>query len=240
MNLDNNFINYILIAVIIIFVIHMLFKKNEQFDQESEQECNSENIPENIMKNIKCEKKETKNFYDNYYGAHLNAYDVSHNYCYDKNDDVSEDCPIPINSQDVNDYLFDHKIKEYEECPPPVKSIKQFNNDFFSFRDITQQNTTSNIDPVDRITQLYLEDNNDFSRRYPNLKIKDVYDTVTKGVDLHKRKCVRLPDFDNINYDGYEMSYGAHPMHLTRDEWEYENESVMNGGEIKPGLTGYT
>ena len=216
MNSNNNLLNYILIAVVIIFIIHILFKKT-----------NGESFNPNIEEDVKCEKKETKNFYDHYHGAHLHS------------TDVKNDCPIPTNRHEVNDYIFNHNIAEQEKCPLPVKSIKKFHDDFFRFRDITQQNTTSNIDPVDRITQLYLEDNTEFARRYPNLKISDIFDKITAGpTNLYKRHCARLPSFDNINYDGYKMSHGAHPMHLTRDNWTYENEKVMNGGEIKPGLRG--
>ena len=62
------------------------------------------------------------------------------------------------------------------------------------------------------------------------MKIKDVYDEAVNGPNLYERRCVRLPQFDNVNFDGYHMSYGQHPMHLTRDKWFF-NEPRYQGGQ---------
>jgi hypothetical protein len=153
-----------------------------------------------------------------------------------------DECPLtknscPIDRNDhytkkyVTKYLFDSGIT-CDKNPKPPKTVKQFHKDFFSFRDKTYGNSSMREDPVDKIQRLYLDGNNDIARRYPNMRIKDLYDEITAGPKLYERQCVRLPNFDNVNPEGYYMSAGSPALTLTRSNWTYPNEKIINGGSI--------
>ncbi len=225
MNSDNNLINYILFAVIIAFLVHILFK-----NANSGENYEPVQVPlemEERLQSAPIKRKRTDwRFVD---------YDEPSQMCAL---DKESRCPLPKNEEDTNIYLTKFLLGEREECPKPAKPIKQFHKDFFNFRDLTQVNTSIRMDAVDKIQQLYLQGNTSEARRYPNMKIKDIFDEVTKAPSLYHRQCVRLPKFENINYDGYYMSYGQHPMDLTRDNWRYSREKVINGAEISNGMYG--
>lgn len=154
---------------------------------------------------------------------------------------VPSGCPV----KDVEDenliYLKDYLLGERVPCPLPSQTIDQFNKNFFDFRDkYTYQNSSMHEDPVDFIQNLYLSGNLDEARMYPNMKIKDIFDSATQGINLYERSCVRIPEFDNAIPDGYRYNAGTPGTLLTRDKWRYKNEKVMNGGEINnTGLHGY-
>ncbi len=117
------------------------------------------------------------------------------------------------------------------------KSTKEFSDDFFSFRDSTQMNSSMRFDAVDKIQDLYLSGNLEHAKGFPeNVKIKDLFDCATSGPTIYKRSCVRLPTFDNMNPVGHYASYGTPGLYATADQWQYPNEKIMNGGEIDNGI----
>lgn len=211
----SNLIVYIFIAVIVIFVVHTLF--NSIYNKEEYDDI--ESIPIELSNN-------DYNMID--YEEPIKTHKI----------DKNNECPLIINNDETDAYLTTQLAGDMEQCDRPVKSRKQFNKDFFNFRDLTQNNSNWGPDPVDNIQQLYLSGNTDEARSHPGMKIKDIFDEATKGHSLYDRHCVRLPKFDNINFDGYYMSYGQHPMHQTRDNWTYPKEKIINGGEINNGLYG--
>jgi hypothetical protein len=224
---QNNIINYILLAFIVAFTIHLLFNKLNKFKRDEKEV----EVYKNVYKNV---HKKTDEKYPTFKFIDYNKPSIE-----DK-DSVYEQCPLPKNQQETNEYLTKYLLGNRQECPLPTKSKDQFRKDFFAFRDLTENSSSFRYDPVDKIQQLYLQGNLSKARRYPNIKIKDIFDSTTStGPNLYMRHCVRLPKFDNINYDGYKMSYGAHPMHNTRDNWKYSNEKIINGGEISDGLIGH-
>jgi len=123
-----------------------------------------------------------------------------------------------------------------KKCKTPVKSRKDFHKDFFNFRDTTNKVSTHKFDAVDKIQQLYLQGNLGEAHGTQGKRIKDIFDEAVAGPNLYTKPCVRLPDFDNVNFDGYKAEPGVHGMSLTAPNWVYPNESVNNGGEIDIGL----
>lgn len=150
----------------------------------------------------------------------------------------TDTCAIPLPDDDFNfEQVTKYMTGEHETCHT-VKSRKKFNDDFFRFRDLTENNSSERFDPVDKIQQLKLDGNLGQIERRPNMKIMDLYDEITSEPNLYKKSCYRLPTFDSVNFDGYYMSAGTHPIQITADLWKYPNEKVMNGGDIRPGLRG--
>jgi len=143
--------------------------------------------------------------------------------------------PLKENDIESLDLTYSKKI----ECCKPIQSIQDFNKDFFDFRDYTYNNSSMKLDSVDKITDLYLDSGLNYSKKYPNEKIKDVFDDLTNnGVNLYQQKCVRLPYYDNTIQDGYNTSF-IDGTHLTRDNWIYKNENQLNGGLIDKNLNSY-
>ncbi len=160
---------------------------------------------------------------------------------HDPDSDVEHivNCPVEKNLEDNDFYVQKILLGNNEVCPEKTQSKKDFHKDFFSFRDSVYNISTWRNDPVDKITSLYLDGNRSQARRYPNMKIKDLFDNLTSGPNLYERQCVRLPKYDNINPNGYRFSYGNPGMQSVRDNWEYPNEKIMNGGEIVNNIYGH-
>lgn len=142
-------------------------------------------------------------------------------------------CPLRENDLKT-EYYIRKQLLSNDQCPKPAQSINEFNKDFFKFRDHTWENSSMTLDPVDKITDLYLSGNLGQANN-SNMKIKDVYDNLTKGTNPYSRDCVRLPYFDNTMNDGYNYSFVS-GMHNTRDTWMYENENQLNGGLVDKNL----
>jgi hypothetical protein len=240
---QNNIINCIFIAVAVVFVVHCLFKKirtenmtdlnnvkkSVTFTDNSE---NSGDLDKNISESELQTKTKLKTRCPSF---KFKDYDEPQIY----SPVPKSTCPLPQNEKETGEYLTQFLLGRRPVCPTPIKSKKEFNNDFFNFRDLTHNNSSQRYDSVDKIQQMYLQGNLDEAHRNPNMKIKDLFDETTKGPNKYTRSCVRLPQFDNINNDGYQMSYGTHPMHLTRDNWTYSNEKTMNGAQMNNGLYGH-
>jgi len=118
-------------------------------------------------------------------------------------------------------------------CPKPVKSIKQFNKDFFKFRDYIENNSSMHVDPVDKINAMRLDGTLDKVNN--GMKIKDIYDNLTGGINLYDKPGVRIPKFDNTMNDGFNFNFQT-GLHNTRDEWEYPNDKEMNTGRLEYNL----
>jgi len=213
MVINQNVISYALLAIVIIVIVHLLFNNSKFVDTYDGKIRKRNFVP------MTYNKPETK------------IYDFH-------SDEVSSDgdCPVTRNDDNHSQYLQKTLLGTREVCPNPTQSTKNFHNDFFNFRDSIYQNSSIREDSVDKIQSLYLDGNLSQARRYPNMKIKDLFDELTKGPNLYERQCVRLPQFDNINPDGYHLSYGTPGTSLTRDNWSYKNEKIMNGGRIVDDL----
>ena len=153
-------------------------------------------------------------------------------------------CDVIKENDLKTEYYVEKRLsgKDYERCPQDVKSIKQFNKDFFNFRDkYTYENSSMRPDAVDKVINLQLSGSLSKARGTSGRKITDIYDEVTGcGPNLYERTCVRAPYFDNTMHDGY-LGFDSNMingMHLIRDTWKYANENSMNGGELDKNLYG--
>ena len=273
-----NIINFALVAVVVAITIHILFKtvkvdrsviiddfkKTGKRGKESfTNKINYTNDTSEVDSDPKYDI-DMRNTYGsrNTYGTHglYNIYNKHNVEGFNIDNGDTTGCPVIQNELDNKVYLDKFLLNEYEKCPDTIaatiqpknrESADEFHKNFFNFRDKTLNSSSFRVDPVDKITQLYLQGNISGARRYPGMKISDLFDSITAGPKLYERQCVRLPHtqsdgsqtsrlrqrkFDNVNYDGYYMNYGSPGLSLTRDEWTYDKEKIMNGGEIVDNL----
>ena len=145
----------------------------------------------------------------------------------------------PNNSVDVKSQYYTDRylLGSADICPKPTQSIKQFNKDFFKFRDTyTNENSSIRLDPVDNIVNMYLDGDLGEARGDKNKTIKEVYDKLTTtGPNLYPNKNVRIPKFDNTMNDGYDFKFLT-GMHNVRDTWDYKGDNEMNSGILEPTL----
>ena len=82
-------------------------------------------------------------------------------------------------------------ISESYGCEKPVKSIKQFHDEFFKFRDHIHGSSSMRYDPVDKMMNMKLDGDlskNDAKHNSNNSpKIKDIYDNLTAGVKQYSK-----------------------------------------------------
>ncbi len=267
MDANNNILKFAVIAIIVLFIVRLLFKKSDspisvraesmvnspRYISRRHRKCMVNTIPVSSPGTDSVPKKEgfESNSEDNslyhtedeqsiqqLYDHPIKIPRKSYKFVdYDdktafNNFDATGRCPLKFVEGKNNLYMQNFLNNTQEEKIKPAISRKQFHNDFFGFRDLTEQNSSIRQDPVDLIQQMYLDGNLGAARRFPNMKIKDIFDAATQGPNLYERQCVRLPHFDNINFDGYLMSNGSPGLMTTRTDWEYDNEKIMNGGKI--------
>jgi len=224
--LDKNLITYIIIIIVIVIIIKKLSVNSQNVDDVLNTNQTKPKKLDSFDPNIKDKKspnivKIKKN--------HPDGYDLENAYL------DTKACPIIDGNDYSNDEYVTRFLTETDQQKPScnkVKSIKQFNNDFFKFRDNIENSSSNRIDPVDKINQLTIDSNLDFAKSYPNMNIKDVYDELTKAPDLYTKPYVRNPKFDDMNYDGWVAQTGSPGLILNQEEWKYNNEKMMNGGRI--------
>ena len=135
-----------------------------------------------------------------------------------------------IVKQKTNNVLENDIVEGHVEiCPRPPQTIKQFNTDFFNFRDKIELNTSIQQDTVDKITDLFLDGT---IWKVPDGQTKpigELYDELTKRPDFSK-DCTRIPTFDSVMYDGYNpQNVTVTGLYNNGEEWVYKNEYDMNG-----------
>jgi hypothetical protein len=122
-----------------------------------------------------------------------------------------------------------------EECPKDAITIKQFNKDFFNFRDKTTNNSSLIYDPVDKINDMFIDGTIWTPKVGEDVKpIADIFDDLTKNVNINS-DCTRIPTFESVMYDGYEPEQLT-GLYSSGNEWIYKNESDMNGGQLDTKL----
>jgi len=130
-----------------------------------------------------------------------------------------------------NEIIDGHK----EICPINAQSIKDFNKDFFNFRDKTHNNSSIIYDAVDKVTDLTLNG----GWWTPPVgeevaKISDIYDKLTQRPDF-QTACTRIPSFDSVMYDGYEPK-SVTGLYSNGNEFVYDKELSINGGKLEDKL----
>jgi len=138
-------------------------------------------------------------------------------------------------------YYNNRKIMEHEGdgvrvkkiCPRKTQTNNEFNKDFFAFRDKVYHSSSMFYDSVDKMNEMILNEGSD----QKNMKIKDIYDNLTKNINLYSDKCTRVPYFDNTMHDNFNYDFIS-GMHNTQDDWMYNCENEMNGGALENNFYG--
>lgn len=77
------------------------------------------------------------------------------------------------------------------------------------------------------------EKNIDFKLMNSSNKIQDIYNSYTNNYKDYEKKKIINNNQDKILDGASDLSY------YVPDTWIYENENIINGGNIQDGLTGY-
>ncbi len=175
--MSTKIIIFAITAIVIIYIVNKMYKtKKETFKKET----------------FKKVKKDMQ---------HISSYDLD--FDYDPNESLDGMClydtkpeslllntyPLsgeqPLHDMGDNNYY----ISESYGCKKPVRSIKQFHDEFFKFRDYhTNENSSMRYDPVDKIRNMKLD--GDLSKndaKYKSMKIKDIYDNLTAGAEQYSK-----------------------------------------------------
>lgn len=174
---------------------------------------------------------------------------LNKNYNVNENENIIE----PIES--MKHVRFSDKLDYYEEMEPQIISsilppIKVFedksskSSSFYSntwygnyyledandkeLKNIYKTNNDMNLNPRPED-----EKNIDFKLMNSSNKIKDIYNSYTNNYKDYEKKKIINNNQDKILDGASDLSY------YVPDTWIYENENIINGGNIQDGLTGY-
>lgn len=231
------FLSYIIIALIIALVIHLVSKiMKPQFEgMANVGSCsvNKINGPSSkkldnlaMIKEEEVEDKitgfeKTKSIVENMADVELGNVDKSN-------------CTVCKTSEQVDDYVRESLLHSAKVCKEEnvltPEEVNRHRNDYISFRNGVFQ-PSNGVDAVDKINDLYLSGNTDITRNFKDMKIKDLYDYVTKN--NFSSSSDKKEAFNN-NSD--LIIAGSRGDFLAKDNWVYEDEKVMNGGEFMDGI----
>ena len=109
--------------------------------------------------------------------------------------------------------------------PKPTPS--QFNDDFFGFRNVTNNMASSfESNPIDKINCLRQKGDLNLLNNCEPVKIKDLYDNLMKPIDLYNNVNIRQPNIERLD----RGIYSNLPFEVSANEWKYSNENALNGG----------
>jgi hypothetical protein len=140
--------------------------------------------------------------------------------------DPSQGCTVCENDLAVDDYirrnLISTECKETADVKGPVEqfngdAVEKYRSDHFNFRNFTNQMANGGNDAVDRVNELYLQENTDNANVHKGTTIKDLYHSLTKSDNLHGQPCSK--------FQGPTMS-----DNLVEGTAHISNENVDNGG----------
>jgi len=214
-------IKYLLFIVIIILFLQIVYQnvspKKESFDHKTIQESKDNEIYFPLPKYHK--RKVRTQFNDGVIKC-------------------DKTCKLRDIDNDTDEYINKNLLNNGGAMCPESKTtgekINEFHKDFFNFRDKTCNNSSMMYDSVDKVADLYMSGDITTNRNTPNMKIKDLFDYTTQGPNLYTKPCVRVPHFDNINFDGYTFDLGTTTTNMlnTADKWAYKPDYLMNDGKF--------
>lgn len=196
---DNDILNMILVAIAIIIIVHFIFGKNKIDTYQPV----TFDIQQPYNKQYKSCHKKVKN----------NPLHIFRSKCNEDKYSLNTIEAVPSSSECS---LSDQPLES------PCQTIKQFNNDFFNFRNYTFKNSSMTIDPVDKINQLYLSGDLSITEKCKVEKIKDIYDKATHEFPDYQRTCVRTPDITNPESNLF--SFESPIKGITSHDPEFRNQ----------------
>lgn len=222
---------YIVLILIVAIFIHKYIQNKSNHGKNNNNNIN--NINNNGNQN---NSKLTEQFEKTTNDESKNINDYATTFDLNNTNFVLNACPITDESNFAGtEYVNKLLLDTQQICPneKPMKTIDEFHNNFFGFRNMTEQNSSIRQDPVDIMNNIIVN-----QQSLSNKKIKDIYDKITAGPNINQNtnKCNRQPKFDNVNYDGWAINTGSPGMYNTMNEWTYDNEKVMNGGQFNNNI----
>lgn len=166
----------------------------------------------------------------------LNYFELS------KDNNINKDCTVCDTSEKVDDYIRESLLQKSSVCKEKKEysnnEINKHRDQYIAFRNGILQSTNT-VDTVDKINDLYLSGSTDISRNHHDVKIKDLYDHLTNSRNIYNENCNKKLIDDNIMNQSNYLINGARGKAYTKDNWMYEHESVMNGGEFMNNILPY-
>jgi hypothetical protein len=202
---NNKYVYYMIYYMILVFIVIVFIHKYINIKTTNNLNEKMNNINNEQDKN-KIQEKNKINIIKKDYAT---EYDLNNT------NFVLDACPLKdtnnfANSEYINKFLTETQQNCYKD--KPVKTIDNFHNDFFSFRDMTHQNSSMIMDPVDNINMMIVnkQDNS-------NKKIKDIYDDLTKNPIKSEVDYDKIQNFNNINHDDWTIHTGSPGLFNTID-----------------------
>lgn len=138
----------------------------------------------------------------------------------------------------VGEYLRDTLIGSQNYCGDDKNTSNKWDYDlkkerdkFFGFNDFINQNSNPN-NMAFRVQKLYNENNTDMS-------LSKIYDNAVKETNLYEKQCVKTPIYDNLTKTGAYVREGCTGDTFLNDNWMYNNDKIINGGQISKNLYPY-
>lgn len=108
------------------------------------------------------------------------------------------------------------------------EKIKMERDKFFNFNNCINNNSNPNNTSL-KISKLYNQNNTDSP-------ISQIYDNAVKHNNLYNKNCIRMPVYDNLTKSGSYFTEGGNGKMYTSDIWMYDNEKIINGGQMDDNL----
>ena len=138
----------------------------------------------------------------------------------------------------VGEYLRDTLIGSQHYCGENEYPSKKWDDDlkkerdkFFDFNDHINKNSNPN-NMAFKVQKLYNESNMDVS-------LSKIYDNAVKESIVFEKQCVKTPIYDDITKTGAYTREGTTGSTFLKDNWMYNNDKIINGGQISDNLYAY-
>lgn len=222
-------INFILIVVIVAFVLNIVIRKltKQSIQKQLNLQDNTNNINNPIQINLATDK-DRLDYLDSsddldsmIYSSEISSASKSNSTC--KN--IRSDMLIPSDKQTdqfVDEYVYNGRNK-LQSCKMSDSQMDDFKDNYFEFRDRVW-NSSHGQDVVDEMNQQYLLENENNVNVNPDMKIKDIYDSLTSNK-------INNPKIDTITRETFYTKNGSNGQFAVNDIHLYDNENIMNGGQ---------
>lgn len=251
---EKNINNILFIAVIIVVICYLVYIKQNNEGEIIENFTLSNESTKKINFSLAENEKTKQDYYDNRYDQY-DDWNHYHNQSLKELGELNqyfiplestEENPDPrINPEKyvdaVNDnskIIHDRELLKLNKLGLGIsENLSYFPNDPYNVGEEYLRDEYD--DPVDKINEYISYVRKGDMKDMQNLKISQVYDRLTKGIDM-PRKTVKQPMIDPVTHDPiYVNELNGLQRSIRPDQWMYENEHENHGGHMGNGLFGY-